>query len=675
MYNSLITLFSGLISLLIRYSVSAQQLTATPGSTGIYLSAGKQLPKTFRYRLDRSLAGQNVWSPIAELYFPRNNDEFAGRLNEAVTQLPAGPIEFPNRSLAMARYNLLRTAQTVDSLLAFSSVPHYQIAAGVGFWDATATANTAYDYRLTRLDGRNGATPTAGGETITRNVRYPGSYPGSTFAIDTAYANGPSATLEYTLISGRQPDVLEVYRAYYLQGGYQRVPATFYPNGTATGRMRYKVIDANVTDKLSYAYYIVPGDYLGNRGTPSPVYNLYNARQNQVTSMAYNFRVRSVAKERGLRLSWRVPPSREISSIDIFRGDDFDKTFVRLTSVGIRDTVFIDRAVDPVKTYFYTIVVNTVYGKTFPSARVPGILEGVDPNNHPPTAFAGRQKGRVVTLSWNRPNANIYGYYLYRSNRYNDPKPQQVGSILLSRDSVVTVTDTLPDQASDLWIYSAASVNTSYNLSALSERATFRGRTSTIQPPPDLTVRLRNNKVAHLIWTNMIQRGLPTQGFQLYRKETRPDGNVSDWQLLTKQPISPTTNFYADSTIQPGRSYRYAVRSVGAETGQLSDLSPEAGCTVAELQLASVRNLRAIQTGKSILIQWDAPFDPSIEQLVVYRCETGQPFQRLKQLSRTTTQFSDESPVAKRTYYYRIVSEGLKKSQSRNPDTVGIYVE
>ncbi|MEZ0610579.1 fibronectin type III domain-containing protein [Fibrella sp. WM1] len=654
-----------------------EQFTAQPGVGGIFLSFGRELPKTFRYRLERSPAGGAAYEPIAEPAFPTLPEGFAGRLNEAIAQMPPVYLKLPDRAIVDARYQVLRRHATADSLANLMVTPQYRIAAGLGHWDATAQPNLLYDYRLSRLSADGSTTLVGDVRGVSVSVAsMPGTYPPTVLRIDTAYAKGPTATIECEVVSGPAPEVLHLYRAYYLRGEFEPVVASYYPVRSKNGRIRYQLNDATVVDKLSYAYYVVPGDYVGNRGTASAVYNVYNARPNEITFIPNQFRVNSIRAEKRLRLSWRVAPSREITSIDIFRGNEFDKTFVRIGSVSPADTVFHDANVRPVQTYFYTLVVNTAYGKTYPSARVPALLEGAETNYARPENVRGQQNGRTVTLTWDRPAGPVTGYYLYRARDY-DQKPEQVGRLIANAATTVTVTDTLPDRDSEVWVYLVASVNTSYNISPLSAPVTVVGKT-TVRPPAQLTARLRDNtpqrRVVNLYWTNLVEARQRAGGFRVYRRLVNADNTPTDWQLLTPGTLRAETNFWADTTIREGNSYAYMVRTVGAGE-QLSAPSVEARCTVTETFPAGVRNVRLLQSGPGVVVQWDAPLDPTVERYVIYRAEAGKPLQKLTTLPRTTAQFVDKTPLLKKTNYYQILAEDSRGHASRNPDTVGLYVE
>ncbi|MBO0952973.1 fibronectin type III domain-containing protein [Fibrella forsythiae] len=650
--------------------------TAQPGVGGIFVAFGAELPKTFRYRLERSTAGTDAYVPVAETGFPRLPEQFTGRLDEAVAQLPSSYLRMPKRSLSEARYHVLRRNATTDSLASLMVIPHYQIAAGLGFWDNTAQPGIGYDYRLSRLNANGSSTPLG----QLRSVTSPGSYPKTVLRLDTAYATGPTVSLEYELVSGRAPEVLHVFRAYHLRSEFEQVVASYYPIRSANGRVRYRVTDATVVDKLAYSYYVMPGDYVGNRGEASASYNVYNARPNEVTFLPERFRVRSIKDEKRLRLSWRISPSKEITSVDIFRGNDFDKSFVRIGSVGATDTVFYDRNVEPVRTYFYTLIVNTIYGKSFPSARVPALLEAVEPNYSRPENLRVQQNGRALTFTWNRPAGPITGYYLYRARNY-DQVPERIGKLIDSKAATVTVTDSLPAQGSDLWVYSVASINSSYNLSPLSERVTISPAIAP-RPPAELTVRLRDvgsgGHAANLVWTNQGQAAQQIGGANVYRRlvpqAPGKSAKLADWQLLNKTLLGAETNFWTDTTVREGSTYAYMVRTLGTGGG-LSNPSPEARCTVAETYPAGVRNVRLLQSGTGVLMQWDAPFDPTIERLVVYRAESGKPLQKLTTLPRSAAQFIDKTPLAKKTNYYQILAEDRQGHASRNPDLVGLYVE
>ncbi len=658
----------------------AQQpdLTARPGSTGIFLDFGKELPKTFRYQLERRPAGAGNWTIIAEPFFPRNADEFGGRLANAIAQLPPSDVDQPAPPMVKARYQRLVNARTIDSLVFLAVLPHYKIAAGVGFWDTNVQPNTNYDYRLTRIG--TSSTTTAPPSAMAPAVRFPGRLPDMTLEPDTIWANGPAVTVRYVLRSGPAPDMLFLYRAYYLRGEFKPVPGVARPTAFTRNREpRLTITDASATDKMQYSYYAVPGDYLGNRGKPTATRNIYNARQNQIIFLIDSFRVDSYHQQNALRLSWRVVPSPEITSVDIYRGNTFDGRFDRIASVRARDSVYFDATVEPVKTYFYSIVVNTAYGRAFPSARVPALMQANKPNESRPAGVLAQQTGRVVTFRFARPAPDVYGYYLYRGRNYRD-KPEQVGPIFLSKDSLVTLTDSVPTLEAPYWTYSIASVNTSYNISPLSDWITVQGMARPL-PPDDLTARLAptlagGKPSVQLVWTDSRAQGRLLTGYQVFRRTVARNGQPArDWQPLSPQPLPAEQNMFTDLTAEPGQQYSYAVCAVGTDPTMLSARSLEAGAILPDDLPAGVLNLRALQSGKAVVLQWNPPFDPSVARLVVYRAEEGQVAQRLKELPRDATQFTDPAPVAKKTVYYKVVSEDSRKRTNRNPGTVGLYVE
>ncbi len=230
------------------------------------------------------------------------------------------------------------------------------------------------------------------------------------------------------------------------------------------------IADESVVDKAQYSYYLIPFDYYGNDAKSTDTVNVYNGNAGMIPSLVTRFRRISREKGKDIRLSWQLDNTEDIVSIDIYKALVYDGYYTHIASVAPGDTDFIDRNVLPVTSYYYSLVLNTAYGRTYPSVRIPVINKAGKSNDFPPANLKAIREGNTVSLSWEQAGKDIRGYYLYRSGSFTG-QMQVVTGIIVNSDSIVRYVDTLAQVTdSPVLIYAVASVNSSENISPLSSR-------------------------------------------------------------------------------------------------------------------------------------------------------------------------------------------------------------
>lgn len=239
-----------------------------------------------------------------------------------------------------------------------------------------------------------------------------------------------------------------------------------------TGISAYKnepvafVRDENPELGMTYSYFAVPYDGLGNLGNPSDTINIYLVSKDADLGLITYFEVTSIPDKGGNMLKWNYDTKTWINLIEIYRSELYNDQYELVSTVSPNVREYFDSYdINPAKSYFYYIKLNDGLGNSIPSARFPAVLEGKKANAVEPQDLELIRNGNVVTLKFRPVGHDIRGAYVYRANGYQAPL-EQLPRIVLSTDSIVTYVDTLPmQQRPEVYSYAVASVNISHNLS------------------------------------------------------------------------------------------------------------------------------------------------------------------------------------------------------------------
>ncbi len=106
--------------------IMAQNTIAVhPGSKGIFIITGDQLPVSFNYRISRRETGQNDWQVVKTLSFPQNKETWEGRIfSETMNNRE---ISLPDSTTTDMLWRMLKRSSVTDSLYSWGKYPIYSI--------------------------------------------------------------------------------------------------------------------------------------------------------------------------------------------------------------------------------------------------------------------------------------------------------------------------------------------------------------------------------------------------------------------------------------------------------------------------------------------------------------------------------------------------------------------
>lgn len=646
--------------------IYAQQAQSLAGPGGIWVLTGKDLPPGNHYTIERRMEGEN-WTEVGKLLRPASADEMRARILD-INSLDIGFDRMPgDREMAFLWKEF--AAGRRDSLQGWAADLPVQYALGRAWYDAGADKGKRYAYRIQQTRGREAVAGTA---AETRSASWPGSPANTLFQPVAAKPGIGGMSVTYRIPVRGNLARVQVFRAYYQRTGFQRIePQLIFYTENDTLMLRF--LDQTAADKVPYAYTVQAVDMAGNPGSLAPVVSAYQMPAGSIQPSVDRIKTRSLTAENAIRVSWKLKNAAGIVSIDLYKSLLHDGRFFRIASLAPDDTAYTDRDVTPVRTYFYTIVLNGAYESSPPSPRISGMLEAGSTNTNllPVQQLEADQQPRMVRLSWQRTEPDTRGYYVYRA-KGRDGAFRQLGDIVLSDSSHVSVIDTLPDSEDPvLYRYQVRDVNTAYHIGPAGETIQLftPGRSSfpAIEEP---RIEVIAPGKIRLLWADMTEYSAWVSRYIVMRRSDC-DGNTRKVLALA----DATQTVFLDSSLKEGCTYYYSVYSTGNDTAQRSTAAGEAAYSHEEEALPGLTDIRVFAAEDGVRLSWVAPRDPRIRQILILRSTGGTEAAQIAGLSALEESHHDKGAAAATThfYYFQTTDGAGRKSALQGP--IGVYRE
>lgn len=525
--------------------------------------------------------------------------------------------EMPKSSQLDVLWRLLQRNAPRDSFApVLNSLPALY-ACGMAWFDADVAKNTAVKYKVVKKSSASAALQ----EWTTEAVKWPGTGPKMNFTIEKVQSMKGGNTFDLLAEFPKELSHFRVFRSYHLRSGFEPVSARVLIR--KEGKLLHlHVFDETATEKVLYSYYVVPFDAAGNPGTYSPEVLMYSVPDNTIQPSVRRLRTESDTARGGIKLMWSLPQKSNIVSINIYRGFRYDGKYGKIASVAPTDSVYLDFDVEPVKTYYYTVVLNGTFETSPTSPRTSGMLEASWDNMLPPQDFTAEANGQIVKLSWTKLEKDTRAYNIYRSvvGTNNWLRIKQI----VSSDSAMVVYDTLPKSKENLrYAYSITDVNTSYKEGPPSNvEAVGVAGTETLPAPESLSAIVHSDGKVMLIWSNTARISAYVNGYNIYKAELTEEGEVvGGWTKLNATQIGSDVNIYYD---QPAgnRWFAYVVRSAGFD-GAEGKNSPESRVIIRTDARLNVSQAAVYTSTEGVRIDWTEPLDKELKAVEIWKAEKG----------------------------------------------------
>lgn len=638
----------------------AQSFTSKSYSTGNFIFCGRELAKNFSWLIEKQDA-RGKWISVAELRAPGNAAECRARM----MSLPAVVASVTEFSQGMTDYiweHIKNPSATLDSLYVHSADPRWQYVAGAGWFDDGIKTPGTYKYRISRLSGARSKT-----EAREVSVTFPPEA-SSAEAVPLRYkVNMGYIEISYELSDMQNTVGLKLQRSPYMKNLFSEVPAeTMFAE--EKGKMVALVRDRDVTSGIIYSYMAIPYDGLGNLGKRSETVNINFVTKPADIGIVTELTVTPQPEKGGNLLKWDYDHASYVNAIEIYRSTSYNDNYKKVVSLPADQREYFDGSdLQPSITYYYYAVLNNGTGSSLPSARVPAIIRGNRENIIPPQDLTASRNSNVVTLKFRRVGYDIHGYYVYRADGYTS-ELRQLPLMLHSTDSLLTYTDTLPvSSRSAVYSYAVASVNSSYNISPMSNRVSISfsgGR----MPVPDRLNALFKDDAVNLIWSDVATLNPSITTYEIYRSAAVEGQAPGPGQLVGT--VNFMTNSFTDRQVLPGRNYVYKVRCVASDSTDVSSFSLPYSVYVPAAGALPPGEVSAIASAKFITLKWTLPVAEGIQSVLIYRAPENGKESLLKTLDAKSESYTDSSAEKGKMYYYFIVIKYKNGLESKPTEAV-----
>jgi len=650
--------------------ILAQQSTdimSFAGPNGIFINAGIEIPfssssKTipFKYKIERSYAGQNNWMEVTQLSAPENFESFIKNIYNINRQLKDS---IPANELPLELiWKKGKQFERLDSMKYLGNPLVVRLALGVCYLDKQVDENKSYVYQISKLDKDGNIL-----ESFTTNeISFPGKYRNNQLTIFSKETSEKLIRLTWKADASFSPTRFKVYRRENFKGDFQQInPIKIY--NSDENQIAFTVVDSTVTANNTYEYFILPFDYYQNEGIPSDTVTLPAFSFNKIFP-PYGIKVTEADSLGGLKISWKLDNKEKIISVKIFRSIYSDKDFAQIGEVSGLGSVYIDRTAKPMVKYFYYLQLNDQFGEVpLQSAKVLGLYRTKE--IPPPPLYLRPDTTSVgVKLVWNKPDEFVNTYHIYRN--LGDDEILSELKVIQTSDSVVQFLDTSSTlKGNRVYYYSVRAENTSGNLSSFSDTVQVFPKVKTvINSPKQLKGYSLDGKV-FLYWENLFEKDETIEGYKVFRRKV---GDVrNEFIALFDTLLPPKQNNFVDTTPSEGNDYEYTVKAIDI-FGNESDFSSSMRVNIPEIPIVPPAGLTAINIDDGIMISWQPALQKNISGYKIYRYERGAPPKQIGSVNSDVNEFIDKAVISGNLYFYFIIAVSVNGRESMPSEELGI---
>lgn len=417
---------------------------------------------------------------------------------------------------------------------------------GIQIDDSTVKAGITYTYRVAKIKGGvettlgESAIIVAGAETIeepvkdisllvdTNKVKFKWRHEEQRFyAVNVYRLNQPGQWSK----QNREPVMISKYKDSL--GRYQYPKVFYLDDSLAPG---------------TYVYQLAGVDFFGKETKRSASFNV---EVKDVIPPPPPESLEDSIRNLEVSLRWKVPVSKDISGIHIYRSSKSSGPYIRLnvTALSAITNTYKDKVLRAGPYYYYVSTIDLAGNESKSQTKFSEIHDIVPPLK-PIGIVAKADSGRVV-LTWQKSKeSDLLGYRIFRTiNKNNSGKFVLINSQPI-RESVFV--DKLPINAKNKFLYKIVAIDSSYNKSEASDIATIQMRD--IIPPVKPYINKLNvmdNRVA-INW--IPNKDADLLGYEVYRSI-----NDAPFTKVNSLPIGIKETIFTDNNAPAGSLSYYLI--------------------------------------------------------------------------------------------------------------------
>lgn len=662
-----ISLYIIIITFLICHASYGQKPLSIPGSKGIFTQFGTLLPDSVEYRLYRFELGNEA--NAVQIFIGKIPTSYLELKSRILTINAKNPIyTLPDDSTISTLYNDIIKYSTSDSIAFFNGIPQYIEAMGLGYFDMNVSEGVKYEYIIRKEDKQGRLLE----ENFTRPNPIPGKKPTFNVKFHSQIISDDAITLKFSMTNDRFPFDFKVLRQVYLQTKFLKIEPikSFYSQNDT---MFIQFTDHELVPGLIYQYTIIPYDVLGNFELYPDTIRIQFSGVFSKTPMMHKFIANSKEKQNAIELKWKFDDNKPINSIAIFRSENFDDGYTLLTRVPGKDTLFFDHNVMPIKSYYYYIIANGLFGDTPPSSKVIGMMKGNKTANRAPKDLKIAQTPEGNLLTWKKTEIDTRGYYVYRGLGYQ-AELKQITPLITNNEVTISFLDSIQNVPKGVpFSYAVCAENTSYSIGPKSDVVFSDPLTPELPTPTNLFINRQGNN-AFLVWDAITNRSSFINGFLIFRSEPNANKNKDSKTIkLTEQALPYDQNTYLDTTLERGIEYSYSVQAIGVGNS-FSAMSQSFEFMLPELLPFPPTGVRLTKTENGGILYWDTPGTDDIKAFRIYREKLDSKIVKIAELNPAVNEYEIIND-SKGTYFYTISVVNNNDVESNQSDEVWLLVE
>ena len=329
---------------------------------------------------------------------------------------------------------------------------------------------------------------------------------------------------------------VNIYRRRSDEAEFKRITAepliiNEYQSSDPKLKREFFATDDSLKEGGLYFYKILPVDFFGKEGMATPAINIFIPDKSSPEAVVLS---KDSAYKQTVWLSWSKCTSKDLKGYHIYRSRKSDADYQKITDQIILGTQrFVDKPKEAGDYYYFVSSMDTANNES-PSNKVIANLDDVTAPLIPKGLAIKADTGKIK-VKWN-PNAekDLWGYYVYRGL----PKQPKSAFVLLTKRPFkgTLFVDTLNKVARNRFVYAVAAVDTSFNVSELSD--TIGTAMPDLIPPDKPYIKLVQLKDGNVEVEWLAGKESDLAGFDLFLTATPLNPSLKEGNAVYSKRIS-----------------------------------------------------------------------------------------------------------------------------------------
>lgn len=276
-----------------------------------------------------------------------------------------------------------------------------------------------------------------------------------------------------------------------------------------------------------------------------------------------SFRATGSSESPTIQLKWKIGNTFRAQAVNIFRSRNPDGPFTMIHTAAPTDTLYKDNIEDVMEAYHYYLhVVDLAGDSSIISVTYPAVSE-FKPVALPISEVTCDTLGRNIRVRWNGNGPGDRGYYLARTEGYDEKKLVPISGFIPALATTITYEYIDRDTAlrgDRYYTYGIITESHGYRKSEIMATASARPNRTLYVPCPSYTaIRKEDNGIGAMItWGHVTSEQYDRHfGYRLY---ARKKASTEAFSELLDNPILLDTNWYYLNNAD--YSLEYSVRAI-----------------------------------------------------------------------------------------------------------------